>query len=248
MTRIRTNTATTQGIVVGTAYVVRHPEPEGEPHVADSATDALSERTRFERALARAAEQLGELIGRSDVFSAHLAIAEDPMLRESVETKIEEGMTAERAVESSCAEISGMMEELEDEYLRERATDVRDVCTRIRQALRGTEAANPFANLGPEAIVVADELTPSDTAMMDFSRIVGFVTRGGSTTSHVCIIARNQCVLAMVGVGDDIARIETGDRLILDGIRGEILIDPDPPRPNSTTAAGPEKSRPSGCG
>lgn len=95
MTRIRTNTATTQGIVVGTAYVVRHPEPEGEPHVADSATDALSERTRFERALARAAEQLGELIGRSDVFSAHLAIAEDPMLRESVETKIEEGMTAE---------------------------------------------------------------------------------------------------------------------------------------------------------
>ncbi|WP_147638514.1 phosphoenolpyruvate--protein phosphotransferase [Alistipes sp.] len=228
MTRIRTNTATTQGIVVGTAYVVRHPEPEGEPHVADSATDALSERTRFERALARAAEQLGELIGRSDVFSAHLAIAEDPMLRESVETKIEEGMTAERAVESSCAEISGMMEELEDEYLRERATDVRDVCTRIRQALRGTEAANPFANLGPEAIVVADELTPSDTAMMDFSRIVGFVTRGGSTTSHVCIIARNQCVLAMVGVGDDIARIETGDRLILDGIRGEILIDPDP--------------------
>ena len=228
MTRIRTNTATTQGIVVGTAYVVRHPEPEGEPHVADSATDALSERTRFERALARAAEQLGELIGRSDVFSAHLAIAEDPMLRESVETKIEEGMTAERAVESSCAEISGMMEQLEDEYLRERATDVRDVCTRIRQALRGTEAANPFANLGPEAIVVADELTPSDTAMMDFSRIVGFVTRGGSTTSHVCIIARNQCVLAMVGVGDDIARIETGDRLILDGIRGEILIDPDP--------------------
>lgn len=121
-----------------------------------------------------------------------------------------------------------MMEQLEDEYLRERATDVRDVCTRIRQALRGTEAANPFANLGPEAIVVADELTPSDTAMMDFSRIVGFVTRGGSTTSHVCIIARNQCVLAMVGVGDDIARIETGDRLILDGIRGEILIDPDP--------------------
>lgn len=113
MTRIRTNTATTQGIVVGTAYVVRHPEPEGEPHVADSATDALSERTRFERALARAAEQLGELIGRSDVFSAHLAIAEDPMLRESVETKIEEGMTAERAVESSCAEISGMMEQLE---------------------------------------------------------------------------------------------------------------------------------------
>lgn len=228
MTLIRTNTATTQGIVIGTAYVIRHPEPEGEPLVADSATDALSEQDRFERALARAVEQLGELIGRSDVFSAHLAIAEDPMLRESVEAKIRQvGMTAERAVETSCAEISGMMEALDDEYLRERATDVRDVCTRIRQALRGTESANPFAHLGPEAIVVADELTPSDTAMMDFSRIVGFVTRGGSTTSHVCIIARNQCVLAMVGVGDAITRIETGDRLILDGMRAEIVVNPD---------------------
>lgn len=228
MKTIRTNTATTQGIVIGTACVVRHPEPQGEPFVADSATDALSERLRFEQALARAIEQLGELTGRSDVFAAHLAIAEDPMLRESVESKIEQqGMTAERAVEASCVEISGMMEALEDEYLRERATDVRDVCTRIRQALRGTETANPFAHLGPEAIVVADELTPSDTAMMDFSRIVGFVTRGGSTTSHVCIIARNQCVLAMVGVGDDIALIGDGDRLILDGMRGEILIGPD---------------------
>lgn len=94
MTRIRTNTATTQGIVVGTAYVVRHPEPEGEPHVADSATDALSERTRFDGA--RPGRRTAPVSCRPERrVSAHLAIAEDPMLRESVETKIEEGMTAE---------------------------------------------------------------------------------------------------------------------------------------------------------
>lgn len=121
-----------------------------------------------------------------------------------------------------------MFAALDDDYLRGRTDDVRDVCARIRRVLSGETAHDPFAGLAPGTIVVADELAPSDTAQMDFSRVAGLVTAHGSVTSHVAIIARNKGIAALVGVAGCMRQVRTGDRLIIDGERGELIVDPDP--------------------
>ena len=105
---------------------------------------------------------------------------------------------------------------------------MRDVCARIGRILSGETAHDPFAGLAPGTIVVADELAPSDTAQMDFGRVAGLVTAHGSVTSHVAIIARNKGIAALVGVAGCMRQVKTGDRLIIDGERGELIVDPDP--------------------
>lgn len=110
-----------------------------------------------------------------------------------------------------------MFAALDDDYLRGRTDDVRDVCARIGRILSGETAHDPFAGLAPGTIVVADELAPSDTAQMDFSRVAGLVTAHGSVTSHVAIIARNKGIAALVGVAGCMRQVRTGDRLIIDG-------------------------------
>ena len=148
-------------------------------------------------------------------------MADDPMLAEQVEERISEhGFSAERALDGACEEVCGMLAALDDEYLGGRTDDVRDVCGRIRRILTGETAENPFAGLAPGTIVVAEELTPSDTALMDFSRIAGVVTARGSVTSHVCIIARAKGIAAMVGATECMLEIKTGDKLIINGETG----------------------------
>lgn len=139
--------------------------------------DPAAETARFHAALAQAKAELGVLAAENDIFAAHLEMADDPMLAEQVEERISEhGFSAERALDGACEEVCGMLAALDDEYLGGRTDDVRDVCGRIRRILTGETAENPFAGLAPGTIVVAEELTPSDTALMDFSRIAGVVT------------------------------------------------------------------------
>ena len=155
-------------------------------------------------------------------------MADDPMLAEQVEERISKhGFSAERALDEACEEVCGMLAALDDEYLGGRTDDVRDVCGRIRRILTGETAENPFAGLAPGTIVVAEELTPSDTALMDFSRIAGVVTARGSVTSHVCIIARAKGIAAIVGASECMLEIKTGDKLIINGETGEIIVAPD---------------------
>ena len=163
------------------------------------------------------------------VFAAHLEMAGDPMLAGLVEGRIaEKHLSAEQALGEACEEVCGMFAALDDDYLRGRTDDVRDVCARIGRILSGETAHDPFAGLAPGTIVVADELAPSDTAQMDFSRVAGLVTAHGSVTSHVAIIARNKGIAALVGVAGCMRQVRTGDRLIIDGERGELIVDPDP--------------------
>ena len=188
----------TAGIAVGTAFVLQR---RASAAATAAAGDPVAEAGRFHAALERAKAELSALAEGEAVFAAHLEMAGDPMLAGLVEGRIaEKHLSAEQALGEACEEVCGMFAALDDDYLRGRTDDVRDVCARIGRILSGETAHDPFAGLAPGTIVVADELAPSDTAQMDFSRVAGLVTAHGSVTSHVAIIARNKGIAALVGV------------------------------------------------
>lgn len=215
-----------KGIVMGKAFIVVQ-----ENLVADNRMiqdgEKEAELSKFKNAVEEAAKQIGVLAETNEIFGAHLEVAQDAFLHESVEAKImEENKNAELALEESKDEICAMFAGMEDEYLKERASDIKDVCKRILSIIKGV-AMNPFANIDGQVIVVANDLAPSDTANMDFTKVLGFITEVGGITSHVCIMARSLEIPALVGVTDFISHVQNGDYIILDGIHGSIFINPD---------------------
>lgn len=211
-----------EGIAIGRAFVVRREavgssEPKG---------DVECERARFFEALAASDSQIEQLAVADEIFAAHLELLRDDTLRESVEGHIAEGESAVEAVEHSCDEIAALFEQMDDEYLRERANDVRDIFARIKANLTGG-VRNPFEGVGAGDIVVDSVLLPSDMAMIDFSRVAGFVTGEGGATSHVCIIARNRSIPAVVGLHEALAEIPHGEQIVVDGTAGVVVVAPD---------------------
>ena len=195
----------------------------GEAHRCEggclSLEDAFTEqRRRLERQLSLCGDPTIK-----EILSSHLEMLEDPMLLEAIQSHIDEGMSASEAVSSARDELVAMFQEIEDEYLRARADDLKDVCRGLVETLTG-EGRSLGEDIPRGAVVVAEELFPSDTAGMDFSRVRAFITRKGSVTSHVCIIARSKGIPALLGV--DIDLIHPGDTLLVDGDRGEVVVSP----------------------
>lgn len=155
-------------------------------------------QARYDAAVKAVEAELGELAAANDIFAAHLELAADPMLAESVGEKIAGGATAADAVHAASGELSALFAQIDDEYLRARADDVRDVCSRILRQLEPS-GADPFAAIPEGSILAAEELAPSDTVRIDFARVRGVVTRRGSATSHLAILARNMGLPAVVG-------------------------------------------------
>ena len=152
---------------------------------------------------------------------------EDPVLTEQVENHIRfDGMGAVEASYSACEELASMFNEIDDEYLRARVDDVRDVFGRLIAALTGS-SDNPFKDIPDGSVIVAKELLPSDTASMDFSKIRAFVTEKGSATSHVSIIARSQGIPALIGLKGCLEEINDGDELLVNGTLGTLVVNPD---------------------
>ena len=196
-------------MIKGTAYVLkRNLFPS-----STEKTDAGNELQRFREAFASVREDVAGAAESVEIFSAHLAMLDDPLLCENIESAISEGMTAVSAVRIGCERICSMFGDIDDEYLRARTDDVKDLCGRLERKLSGS-SSNPFAGLSEGTVIVADELFPSDTALMDFSKISGLVLSKGSATSHVCIIARSKGIPFLVGY--DISGIKDGDVLSLE--------------------------------
>ena len=218
--------AASKGIVMGKAFVAVQ-----EDLTADSRSIKDSEREmewlKFQKAVKDAVEDLRVLAKDSDIFAAHLDVAEDTVLHDSVELKINsENKNAQLALEETVAEIVTMFESLDDEYLRERAADIKDVGKRIMCGLKGIKS-NPFEGINEDVIVVAEDLAPSDTANMDFRYIKGFITEAGGVTSHVSIMARSMEIPAFVGVADFRKNVTNEDYIILDAVGKEIIVNPD---------------------
>ena len=161
------------------------------------------------------------------IFQAHRMILEDPELISAVKKKIEsDKKSAEIAMQETGKSFSAMMAAMNDEYFAARATDIMDVTNRVLRVLLDV-AESPTANLKVPSIIIADDLTPSDTVMLDKSLVIGFCTAQGSATSHTAILARGLGIPAVSGLGIVALDQENGTDVILDGTKGEVIFAPD---------------------
>ena len=198
------------------------------------------ELSALERARRRSHEQLQQIRRRiselkgSDlaaIFDAQLLMLDDPVLvGRAADLIATERVNAEWAVQRAFDEISAVFNDVEDPYLHERKGDLHDVAGRLRMNLRGEMggARDLLQDLDSPCVLVADELTPSVVAQLDWTRILGFATDAGSRTYHTAILARSLGVPAVVGLHDVSRRIPAGASVIIDGDSGDLIIDPTP--------------------
>jgi phosphotransferase system enzyme I (PtsI) len=178
---------------------------------AEQELDALQERT---------AANFGE--EQAEVFAAHKLMVNDPSLVEVVMNHIDnDHASAEAAVEEAANEIAAMFAALDNEYMRERASDIKDVAKRLLRILQGRPEISNYTG-----ILAAQDLLPSDTAAIDLACISGFVTALGGKTSHSSILARAAGIPAVVGIGSELEKLNNGDMVIIDGHVGEVLVNP----------------------
>jgi phosphotransferase system enzyme I (PtsI) len=209
------------------AYVpVRGSVEQPEREVARFRDAIRQAQAEIERIRAAAEEKLGA--EKAAIFEGHLLILEDPDLIETVEERIrEEAVNAEYALYEASQTFIEALSQLEDESLRERAADVRDVSGRVINALRGVQGGD-LSQLAEECVIVAPDLTPSDTAQLNLDVVRGFVTEIGSRTSHSAIMARSLDIPAIVGAGAGVRDIASGSVVVLDAVEGVLLVDPSP--------------------
>ena len=219
---------------VGTARWYRPSDltlPE-QPDPSDVDSDA--EQARFEDAQATARQQIeqarqqaAERVGEDEaaVFEAHLQFLDDPQLVDDIESVISEGTPAEHAVNDRFGEAIAQFEGM-DGRMAERADDLRDIRDRLLRSLLDVETVDLSA-LPASTILLAERLTPSDTAALDPGSVAGIATVTGGRTSHAAIIARSLAIPAVVGVGEELTEIEEGADVLVDGEAGTVVVDPD---------------------
>ena len=211
--------------------------PDAELELPERSTresvDVDTERQRFEKAQDRASADLeterdraAELVGEAEatVFDAHVQFVTDPQIESAVESAIAEGMIAERAVADAFESHIERFERM-DGRMAERADDLRDVRDRLLRILMNVERVSLSA-LPEGTVVLAERLTPSDTAKLDPDRIAGFATIAGGRTSHAAIFARSLALPAVVGVGERLEDVEEGTDVVVDGDDGRVIANP----------------------
>ncbi|AFP85528.1 phosphoenolpyruvate-protein phosphotransferase [secondary endosymbiont of Heteropsylla cubana] len=163
---------------------------------------------------------------KQGIFEGHLMLLKDEELEQDIISLItEDFVSADKAVYSVIETQASALEKLEDEYLRERATDVRDIGKRLLRNILGIPLIE-LSDIDEESILIAVDLTPSETAQLNLNKVVGFITDMGGRTSHTSIMARSLELPAIVGTGCITKHVANGDYLILDGVNNEIYINP----------------------
>ncbi len=228
-----------RGIAIGPAFRYRRPDLTVNCYTVK---DPMAEWARFESALYVAREQLAAVEAQAEashgadeaaIFEAQAMMLDDPDLMETVRVSIrQDGVNAEAALRDAAEGYAQALAALDDEYFRARAADVRDVADRVLRVLLGA-GESPTENLEVPSIILAADLAPSDTVMLDKALVLGFCTAAGGATSHTAILARGLGLPAVVGVGRGMLDLADGLPLILDGGAGVLVAEPD----EATTAA-----------
>ncbi|MFM5150687.1 MULTISPECIES: phosphoenolpyruvate-protein phosphotransferase PtsI [Aeromonas] len=222
------------GIAFGKALLLKEDEIViNQGKIAAEQIDA--EINRFLEARTKSAAQLEaikEMAGRTfgeekeAIFEGHIMLLEDEELEGDIRSFIKDNKaTADKAIYEVIEQYAKMMAELDDPYLRERATDFRDIGTRLVKNVLGIAVVN-LSTIDEEVILVAKDLTPSETAQINLKYVLGFVTDIGGRTSHTSIMARSLELPAIVGTNDITERVKNGDVLVLDAINNQIIINP----------------------
>jgi phosphotransferase system enzyme I (PtsI) len=223
------------GIVIGRAYLLdRRKTVVAEQRIAE--VNVKDEVARFRKALEISRSQLDDIrkrltkdLGKSHryILDTHIMLLEDKMLVDGSIRRIKESkLNAEAALKETITAISQKFDAIEDDYLRERKHDVEQVGERVLQNLVGRRQES-LADIKEEAVIIAHDLAPADTLMMRKDKILGFATDAGSRTSHTAIVARSLGIPAAVGLENITGAIKTGNVVILDGIHGIVIVDPD---------------------
>ncbi|MFA1419994.1 phosphoenolpyruvate--protein phosphotransferase [Enterococcus faecalis] len=225
--------AASDGVAVAKAYLLVQPDLSFNK---TSVEDTDAEATRLDDALAKSTEELqairdkaAQSLGEAEaqVFDAHLMVLSDPEMVGQIKQNIQDNkVNAEAALKEVTDMYIGIFEAMDDNaYMQERAADIRDVAKRILAHLLGVTLPNP-SMINEEVIVVAHDLTPSDTAQLDRTYVKAFVTDIGGRTSHSAIMARSLEIPAIVGTKEITDKVKAGDILAVNGIIGDVIIDP----------------------
>lgn len=226
--------AASNGIAIAKAYKLVEPDFSFEKKTIDAPAEEIA---RFQSALQTAKAELekirdhaGTALGadKAAIFDAHLLVLSDPELISPIEDKIKtENVNAEHALKETADMFISMFESMDNEYMKERAADIRDVTKRVLAHLLGIQIPNP-SMIAEEVVIVAEDLTPSDTAQLNRQFVKGFTTNIGGRTSHSAIMARSMEIPAVVGTKAATEEINNGDLVVVDGLKGEVHFNPTP--------------------
>ena len=221
------------GIAIAKAYKLVMPDLTVTQNTVE---DVAAEIKKFEDCMAETAKQLEAIkeaasknlsAEEAAVFDAHALVLQDPELKTQVLDKINnEKLCAEAALDAVANSFIAMFEMMDDDYFRERAADIKDVSRRLLANLLGKPLPNP-ALIDEEVVIIADDLTPSDTAQLNKNLVRGFATNIGGRTSHSAIMARSLEIPAVVACKTITEEVKDGDLIVLDGIEGTVMINPD---------------------
>lgn len=226
--------AASNGIAIAKAYKLVEPDFSFEKRTIEAPADEVA---RFQSALHTAKAELEQIrdhagtelgADKAAIFDAHLLVLSDPELISPIEDKINtENVNAEHALKETADMFISMFESMDNEYMKERAADIRDVTKRVMAHLLGIQIPNP-SMIAEEVVIVAEDLTPSDTAQLNRQFVKGFTTNIGGRTSHSAIMARSMEIPAVVGTKAATEEINNRDIVVVDGLKGEVHFNPTP--------------------
>ncbi|WZY00774.1 phosphoenolpyruvate--protein phosphotransferase [Bacillus sp. FSL W7-1360] len=224
--------AASTGVAIAKAFVYKEPDltikekttnhPSEECAHLDKALDKA--RGELAHIQEKTRQELGE--EKAEIFAAHLLVLSDPEFVEATKSKIEtDRVTAAYALDNVAAMFVAMFENMDNDYMRERASDIRDVSRRVLRHLLGIDMSS-LADIREDTVIIAHDLTPSDTAQLNPAVIKGFATNIGGRTSHSAIMSRSLEIPAVVGTKMITDKVENGMMIIVDGVSGVVIVDP----------------------
>ena len=226
-------TGASPGIALGKALIIEHSELNIEKKSIENTDFEVEKlqkaveksRVELEQVKERVKKELGE--HEAEIFEAHLLVLADPELIDQAISKIkDEKVNADFALNEVKDMFVSIFESMDNEYMRERAADIKDVTNRVLRHILGIKVVDLSA-LSEEVILIAHDLTPSDTATMNKNMVLGFLTDIGGRTSHTAIMARTLEIAAVVGLNDGTEKIKDGDFVVFNGETGEVIVNPD---------------------
>lgn len=224
MKKLSVDKTSSKGIAIGKAYKYEKISFVPDMYVYN---DKDEEIKIYKNATEHVSDELTKLAQTNDIFAGHLELVNDVALLDEVTNKIvNDKKNVQIAFRDTIDEFVAMFEAMDNEYMKARADDIKDIYQRVMAKIKNVELKN-LSSINTPTIVIAKDLAPSDTATMNLDYILGFATQGGGVTSHVCIMARNLGLPALVGADNLLEEVNDNDIIIIDATNGDIYINPD---------------------
>lgn len=224
--------AASDGVAIAKAYLLVEPDLSFD---SEKVLDVDAEIAKFNNAIQTSKVELTKIRNNAEqnlgadkaaIFDAHLLVLDDTELIQPIEEKIKnEQVNAPTALSDVTGQFITIFESMDNEYMKERAADIRDVSKRVLAHVLGVELPNP-SMIDESVVIIGNDLTPSDTAQLNKEFVQGFVTNIGGRTSHSAIMSRSLEIAAVVGTKSITQEVKQGDMIIVDGLTGEVIIDP----------------------